>query len=387
MKWKMSTYGGVALIILWSVAHTERTEVAAALDQKQGTGTGVPIFEVDASWPKIPGNWILGGVAGIDVDTQDHIWVIHRPRTINKEDLGGTLNPPRECCVPAPPVLEFDAAGNFIQGWGGPGPGYDWPENEHGITVDYKGNIWIGGNASQSGAYAGGAANQAADCQILKFTKTGKFLLQIGHPKMNQGSNDTENFGRPTQVYVYPKTNEAFVTDGYTNRRVIVFDADTGKYKRHWGAYGKKPDDSVPNKHVEEGPGVLQFNIPHSITISTDGLVYVADRTSRIQVFKPDGTFLKEGFVARRRSSGNTTTGIDLSTDTQQKFLYAGDADNDILWILNRDTLETVGRFGRRGRQAGQWEQLHMLAVDSKGNIYTQEVSGRRVQKFLFTPR
>src|SRR5579872_3900546 len=213
----------------------------------------IPKFEPDPSWPKpLPNNWMLGQVSGIFADAQDHIWVTSRPRTLDTNDLYAAQNPPQaDCCIPAPPILEFDQEGNVVQGWGGPGAGYEWPDNEHGMFVDYKGNVWVGGNADKK------------DTNILKFTKTGKFLLQIGHHGKTGGSNDTENLNRPAGICVYPKTNEVFVADGYGNRRVIVFDADTGAYKRHWGAYGNRPDDSAPRTRLYEGPGAQQFNLVH----------------------------------------------------------------------------------------------------------------------------
>jgi hypothetical protein len=251
----------------------------------------VPRFAVDPYWPKpLPNNWEMGELGAVFVDTKDHVWVISRPRTLTPDQIGLSLTPPTsECCIPAPPVIEFDQEGRVVQSWGGPGAGYEWPANEHGIFVDHKGNVWLGGNT----------ANQ--DSQILKFTHDGKLLLQIGHAKTSKGSLDTDNLNRPAQIWVWEPTNEVFVADGYQNRRVIVFDADTGKFKRMWGAYGNKPDDAVSRDRVSTGPrGSEQFNIVHGVSISRDGLVYVSDRVNnRIQVFTLDGKFIKEGFIAR----------------------------------------------------------------------------------------
>ena len=355
---------------------------------------GVPTFKVDCHWPKMEGhfgsggNWTLGSIGGIAIDpTNDHVWILQRPRTLDKDETYAVQSPPlADCCVPAPPVLEFNSDGSFIQGWGGRGPGYDWPEREHGITIDYKGNVWIAGSSK-------------GDDQILKFTKTGKLLLQIGHPGESAGSRDTKNLNAPAQVCVYPKTNEVFVADGYINRRVIVFDADTGAYKRMWGAYGHKPDDSVPRirrfpfvgtqylsiSSLFEGPPPQQFNLVHSVVISKDDLIYIADRSNnRIQVFRPDGTFVKEAFVVRDMATPSGSAGtLALSADPQQRFLYVTSGD-DYLRILNRETLQVVGRIGRPGHYPGQFYHLHVVAVDSKGNIYTGENTGKRVQKFLF---
>jgi DNA-binding beta-propeller fold protein YncE len=337
---------------------------------------GVPRFEPDPYWPKpLPNNWMLGSVGGIFVDSHDHIWVANRPRSLQNNDKYAALNPPQgDCCVPAPPVLEFDAAGNLIQGWGGPGPGYEWPDTEHGMFVDYRENVWIAGNGGK-------------DTQILKFTRKGKFLLQIGHHGKTGGSNDTENLNRPAAIAVYPKTNEVFVADGYGNRRVIVYDADTGAYKRHWGAYGKKPDDGVSNARTFEGPGPQQFNTPHGIAISNDGLVYLGDRrNNRIQVFLPSGVFVKEGYV-ERKTIGEEGTAFDIafSPDKQQRFLYVPDGVNKKVQILNRDTLEVVGFFGGHGGHGtGQFFHIHNIGADSKGNIYLGESFGQRVLKWTY---
>jgi len=275
--------------------------------------------------------------------------------------------------------MEFDAAGNFIQGWGGPGPGYEGPALEHGIYVDYKGNVWISSNGEK-------------DNQILKFTKDGKFLLQIGHSGQSKGSLDTENLNKPTGIYVYKKTNEVFVSDGYVNKRVIVFDADTGAFKRMWGAYGNKPDDSVgpsynsPKPTDVVGPGSQQFNFVHCVVISNDDLAYVCDRTNnRIQVFRPDGTYVKEVYISRETTGTGVPNGIAFSPDSEQKFMYVANGSNDHVWILDRKTLRILGRFGRRGRLAGEMYSLHGIATDSKGSIYVAEgVYGHRVEKFVY---
>ena len=251
----------------------------------------IPKFEADPYWPKpLPNNWILGQVSGVAVDSHDHVWVIHRPRTSDEYD-NYLRDGKADCCTPAPAVLEFDQAGNVVQAWGGPGQGYDWLDTEHGIFVDQKDNVWVTGNG-------------AKDTNILKFSSSGKFLLQIGKHGKTGGSNDTENVNQAAAIAVYAPSNEVFVADGYGNRRVIVFDADTGGYKRHWGAYGNKPDDSAPLTRVYEGPGPAQFHTVHGIAISNDGIVYVGDRVNnRIQSFRIDGTFLKEVFIERQTTA------------------------------------------------------------------------------------
>ena len=345
--------------------------------QRPASAAGsVPKFEVDPYWPKpLPNNWQLGGIGGIFVDSHDNIWVANRSRSLQANDKYAASNPPEaDCCAPAPSVLEFDIAGNLLQAWGGPGPGYEWPDTEHGMFVDYKENVWIAGNG-------------AKDTQILKFTNKGKFLLQIGHHGKTGGSNDTENLGRPAAIAVYPKTNEVFVADGYGNRRVIVYDADTGAYKRHWGAYGNKPDDKASNARTFEGRGPEQFNTPHGIAISNDGLVYVGDRrNNRIQVFRPDGAFVQEGYVERKTlAEEGTTFDIGFSPDKQQRFIYVPDGVNKRVQILDRSRLEVVGWFGGHGGHGtGQFFHIHNLSVDSKGNIYLGESFGQRVLRWSY---
>jgi DNA-binding beta-propeller fold protein YncE len=301
------------------------------------------------------------------------------------------------CCVAAPPVLEFDAAGNLLHHWGGPGNGYDWPDSNHGITVDYKGNVWIGGNGRGKAAAppVGGAPDESAasatasylDNQVLKFTQDGQFLMQIGKPSHSKGSNDVENLRLPAKTFIDKETNEVYVADGYGNHRVIVFDADTGKYKRHWGAYGHKPDDVDLGNYNPDAPPPQQFRNPvHCADLSVDRLVYVCDRVNdRIQVFKTDGTFVKEGFVAKRTLGSGSAWDIAFSKDPQQKYIYLTDGENDRIHILLRDTLEVLTTFGEGGRQPGEFYGPHSIATDSKGNIYvTETYRGQRVQKFVY---
>jgi DNA-binding beta-propeller fold protein YncE len=181
-----------------------------------------PRFEVDPFWPKpLPNHWILGSSVGVTVDARDHVFIIHRGAgTLNAETEIGLASNPRtaeSCCLAAPPVLEFDPAGNLVGHWGGPGTGYDWPNWNHGIATDDKGNVWIAGGEKK-------------DAQVLKFTAAGKFLMQVGRPGQSRGSNDTENFGRPAKIFVDPKATEAYVAEGYGNKRVAVIDADTGMF-------------------------------------------------------------------------------------------------------------------------------------------------------------
>jgi DNA-binding beta-propeller fold protein YncE len=347
----------------------------------QTTRQQIPMFEPDPLWSEaLPNKWVTGQVGGVAVDSHDNVWVFHRPATIPDGEKAAALNPPQaECCIPAPSVLEFAPNGKFLQAWGGPGQGYEWPSTEHGIFVDSKDNVWLSGSAKE-------------DNQILKFTNKGKILMQIGHAGKNQGSNDTNNLGGPAGLFVYQKTNELFVADGYFNHRVIVFDADTGAYKRHWGAYGKKPEDGFKfpaRAQLVQGEPPPQFNNPvHSVVVSNDDMVYVADRTNnRFQVFKLDGTFIKEVFIARNTlQAEGTVHHFVLSPDKEQRFLYIVDGSNKAVRVLNRQTLDIVANIGgHAGHNAREFFHAHGAAADSKGNLFIGEVNnGQRYYKYAF---
>jgi DNA-binding beta-propeller fold protein YncE len=372
--------------------------ISSVVLAKKASGRGTvmaPRFEVDPLWPKpLPNHWVIGNAIGVSVDPQDHVWIIHRAGSLEPKEIYATANPPAaECCTPAPPVLAFDQAGNLVASWGGPGEGYDWPDSNHGITVDYKGNVWIGGNG-RGPAPRGTTPSETAprgpapfnDNMVLKFTQGGKFLMQIGHPGKSQGSNDVENLKGPAKLFVDPKTDELYVADGYGNHRVIVFDAETGKYKRHWGAYGNKPDDTNLGPYKPDDPPAQQFRNPvHCAELSNDGLLYVCDRPNdRIQVFKPDGTFVKEVFIAKNTRGDGSVWDIAFSKDPQQKYIFLADGANEKIYVMLRDTLEILTSFGDGGRQPGQFYAVHSIAADSKGNIYTTETyRGQRVQRFV----
>ena len=358
----------------------------------------VPTFRVDPFWPKpLPHRWILGAVAGVAVDSRDHVWVTHRPSTLQPNET-------RSIWTAAPPVLEFDANGTLVSSWGGPDgqPGRsgsaeagDWPQLEHGIYVDDKENVWLG---------AGGEN----DAHILKFTRTGKFLMQIGKPGQGKGSNDTANLGAPANMVVDSAANELYVADGYVNHRVIVFDAATGAYKRHWGAYGKTPDDGFftragetlpgpfrgvvqnenrPSQYDPNGPPSPQFRIVHAVRISKDGLVYVCDRTNdRLQVFTKAGAFVREVVINKDTLGRGSVWDVGFSTDPAQAFLYINDGTNQLIYVVDRQTLQVVSTFGGAGHQVGQFYGAHVLAVNSKGDLFIGETyEGKRLQKFTYT--
>ncbi len=341
---------------------------------------GAPVFKVDPSWPlEMPNNWILGAVTGVFVDGKNHVWVTHLPETLTEEETSMTQTPPiATCCQAAPTVLEFDATGKIVQGWG-TGPMEDttnWPRNPHGIFVDHNDHVWIGSYQHH---------------RVMKFTRDGKLLLTIGQYDKNAGSADPTLMGGPAGIWVNPKTNEAFIADGYRNRRVVVVDGATGKYLRHWGAYGKPPDDTAKfdPKSMMSGALPTQFSTVHGLTGSSDGRIYVADRRgNRIQVFDQSGKFLAEQVIAPATLSSGSAFVIVLSPDAQQQWLYMADGTNHKVWILRRSTLEVVGEFGHGGRQVGQMLRPHGMSVDSQGNLYVGEAStGRRVQKFTLQRR
>jgi len=363
----------VAALATLGAAQSALQRAAAA----QGKGAQAPRFEVDPMWPKpLPNHWLLGNVIGVGVDKDDHIYIVHRgAATLDRKEIYALQNPPMsECCAAAPPVLVFDAAGNLIKSWGGPGEGYEWPDSNHGITPDSKGNVYIGGNGGNDG-------------QILKFTKDGKFVKQFGFAYANAGSNDTWAFKQVAKVSIDEKANEGYVADGYGNKRVAVIDLDTGKIKRYWGAYGNKPDDTNLGRYNPDAPVAQQFRNPvHCAEPSNDGMVYVCDRVNdRLQVFTKEGKFVKEQRIAPKTLGDGSTWDIAFSRDPQQKYLYLADGANEKVYIIDRQSLEVLTSFGDGGRQPGTFYAVHSIAADSKGNLYTTETyEGKRVQKFVY---
>ena len=343
----------------------------------QAQAKEAPMFEVDPFWPKpLPNHWILGATIGIDVDSRDHVFIIHRRDTFNERtEIGAATDPVKaDCCIPAPNVLEFDAEGNLVNHWGGPGEGYTWPASNHGITIDHKDNVWIGGNAR-------------SDSHILKFTRDGKFLAEYGTPGSDTDSLSTVNFGSVAEVSIDADANEVYVADGYRNKRVAVLDADSGEMKRFWGAYGNVPDDTDLGPFQPGQEPAQQFRNPvHCAQPSNDGLIYVCDRVNnRLQVFKPDGTFVQEIFVKPNSLGDGSVWDISFSPDPEQTFIYMADGTNRKIFIIERKSMEILTNFGDGGRNPGQFFAVHGLSTDSKGNIYTTETyEGKRVQKFKY---
>jgi len=334
-----------------------------------------PAFQVDPYWPKpLPNDWLVGNVVGVAVDSKDNVWITHRPRS-------------QAGAEKTPPVLAFDQAGNLIQSWGGKDTSAEWGTQEHGLYIDYKDNVWVGfGGGLPYDPKSKGTLDNA---NVLKLTPKGAVLLAIGKFGMgSEGSNSTQYLGNPTDVYVDPKTDEAYISDGYINHRVIVFNAATGAYKRLWGAFGHKPDDTPMPRFSRSDPPRQQFDTPHCITMSNDGLLYVCDRgNQRIQVFKPDGTFVKDSLINAKLSGaqiGGNPWDIAMSRDRQQRFIFLVDGGAHKVHTLLRDTLEVISSFGQRGRWAGEFESPHSIAIDSKGSLYVAEtLDGRRVQRFV----
>jgi DNA-binding beta-propeller fold protein YncE len=368
--------GATFLTVLAALAIAQRVAEQTVAAQAK-SAMQAPKFEVDPLWPKpLPNHWLLGSTIGVDVDAQDHVWIVHRSSaTLNADERGAEVNPPiAECCKGAPPILEFDQAGNLIHSWGGPGNGFEWPESNHGVTVDGKGNVWIGGNGGNDG-------------QVLKFTKDGKFIKQFGFGYANARSIDTWAFRQPAKIFVDDAKNEAYISDGYGNHRVIVIDADTGAFKRMWGAYGNKPSDENFGRYNPTAMPLQQFRNPvHCAMLTRDNLVYVCDRVNdRIQVFTPDGKYIKEQFIAKNTLAAGSAWDIAFSKDAQQKYIYLADGQNDKVHILDRQSLQELTAFGDGGRQPGQFFGTHSIATDSKGNIYTTETyEGKRVQRFMY---
>ena len=357
----------------------------------------VPVFEIDPTWPApLPNGWVLGVTSKIAVDKHDNVWIIHRPRTVPASK------------VAAPPVVEFGPDGRFIRAWGNESAtAYDWPDAEHNVYVDQNDNVYISGSSP-----SGQSKTARSDDMILKFTVDGKFIKEFGGRTVSKGSLDNNAVNKPGDIFVWPKTNELFIADGYGNRRVLVLDADTFAFKRMWGAFGKPPVDDAnsggpganggppraagraapegagaPQALDTEGPGPDQYASPvHGVLVSNDGILYVVDRSNRrVQLFTPDGKYLTQVFLNRAGPASGSVSGLAFSPDPAQKYLYLSDYGNSHIAVLDRKSLKVLYQFGVRGKEPGNFQGIHHIAVDSKGNIYTAEVApGARAQKFNF---
>ena len=366
--------GGLLALAIFAALNAGQSELEKSANAVSNERMA-PQFIVDPFWPQpLPNKWLLGRTIGIAIDARDHIFIVHRDQDemFMSQELGLDRGV-AECCSAAPPILEFDLDGNLINAWGGPGDGYTWPASNHGIEVAPNGDIWIGGNGG-------------GDSHVLVFNRDGEFVREIGDPGEDVDSNSLTHFSRVAEIAIDAEANEAYIADGYGNKRVAVVDTATGTFKRYWGAYGNEPSDDRVT-YVPGEPLPQQFVGPvHCAEPSNDGLIYVCDRgADRIQVFRPDGTFVKEGQVAALTTASGSTWDIAFSRDADQEFIYVADGSNHKVHILDRDTLEVLAEFGDGGRQPGLFFGTHSIITDSLGNIYTTETyEGKRVQKFLY---
>lgn len=355
--------GGVCAL-LFAFAITGSPVVA----QRATTLDGIPKFTADPSWPQTPKDWSWGQVIGIFSDAKGHVWTSNRNR-----------------------ITEWDEKGALVQSWDARGPDGNW-STIHGLFVDHNGFVWT--NARESHL-------------TVKFTHEGKVALVIGKYNQTGGSNDPTLMGRPSEIWVDPADNEVFVADGYGNRRIVVFDGATGKYLRHWGAYGKRPVDPPPPPPGSPDPGAPpasptvaapappeQFRIPHGIVGSRDGLIYLADRgNNRVQVFRQSGEFVREKilrplcgaqeqatWVPKRPCGVEAAFSVGFSPDAAQTYLYVADGGTHVITILRRRDLEVVSEFGGPGVGPGQFGRPHNLTVDPSGNIYVAEAAGPKVK-------
>jgi DNA-binding beta-propeller fold protein YncE len=342
---------GVAFVIWSSFSKQAKAASAPPLDS--------PKYEVDPFWPRpFPGPWVTGDVAGTCVDAQDHIFIVNR----------NNLNPDEQRnSRPSPAIIEFNPEGNVVNSWG---DRKILPTGSlHGCTIDGDGNVWLAGSS---------------DGIIQKYTHDGnKLLLQIG----TRGKLDTSDssptgydmnsshtmLNKPSSIALDPTNGDIYVSDGYGNRRVVVFDRD-GHFLRQWGQQGTVAQ-------TEEGVGGVFLDTVHCVVLDNAGLVYVCDRKGdRIEVFDKMGNFKKNIYI--KKGTGSAWS-IAFSRDPAQKYMFVSDGGNEVIWILDHATGEILSGFGQSGHQAGNFTFLHTLAIDSQGSIITGEtIGGRRVQKF-----
>ncbi len=372
--------GLVAAIVLVGLAQA-RLEAVASTQMVRA-----PKFEIDPYWPKpIPNQWVYGTVIGVATDAQDNVYIVHRGVTGAEAGAEGD-SPIAECCRSAPPLLQFDADGNLLRAWGGPQPGapYVWPASNHGLGIDAQGNVYIGGNGG-------------GDSHVLKFTVDGTYLGTFGEPGNAANSNARNHFGMVADISFDFEANEGFFADGYANKRVAVVDLTTFQIKRFWGAYGNRPVDN-PTYRGTRAAGQTppwsadryqeqQFRNPvHCADPSNDGLLYVCDRqNNRVQVFRKNGTYVREAYFAPATLGDGAVWDIGFSPDPEQSFFYIADGKNARIRIVDRQSMQEVSTLGTGGRYAGQFQAVHSLTTDSQGNIYaTETYEGRRLHKFVY---
>jgi hypothetical protein len=353
----------------------------------------MPMFKADADWPDLPADTILGQVPGLSVDDEDTVWIIQRPNSLDKTEAGLDQDPPIvvACCKAAPHVLRFSADGALLNAWGGPeiAPEIDgqtqWPANVHGIYVDDADTVWLAGNGD-------------GDHVVLNFTKDGKFIRQIGQRGRTSGNTSEDSLGNPADIH--HSGGDVLVADGYINKRIAQFGDNDLAFVRTWGAYASQPGAEVREEPFDQSqatstsdggadPESKSFgDIVHCVTRGPDRTIYVCDRrNNRLQLFSDKNgeiEFVRDIVIAAE--SGGTRTASDVAFSPDGKYVYVADMVNGRVWILLREDHRIVGSFGRNGRYPGQFIWLHSVDVDSKGNVYTTEVStGRRVQRFVFT--
>jgi hypothetical protein len=388
----------LGIVMLWVCTQMPAMNAQTRGAQPAAPLAGVPVFEADPKWPILPPDWSWGQVIGIFADSRGHVWTSNRSR-----------------------ITEWDPQGKLVQSWDARGPDGNW-STIHGMFVDHNGFVWT--NARESNL-------------TVKFTREGKVVLVIGKYNETGGSNDTALMGRPAEIWVDPADNEVFVADGYGNRRIIVFDGATGKYLRHWGAYGKRPEDpprrgggagapaaggaaaggaaaggaaaggAAAGGAARGGGGAgrggdttvpaappQQFATPHGISGSRDGLIYLADRANnRVQVFRQNGEFVREKILRPRCGAQEQATwtpkrpcgteaafSIGFSHDAPQTYVYVADGGSHFITVLRRSDLEVVSEFGGPGVGPGQLGRPHNLSVDPSGNIFVAEAAGPSVK-------
>ena len=388
---------------------------------------GAPRYKFDPDWPKpLPNKWKMGGVTGLAVDKDDNVWVLNRPNDLRDLELRAELNPPTAaCCVRPPSMIHIDKNGTVIGS-------FDAPQG-HGMDVDSKGFVYIGQDTvrkydlktgkvvaevartperepGQGGGTTGADAYAAAPARVPGRGgpgPTGTFP-QPAAGRAGRGGPDAAARAAAIAAYraKYPPSTpmivggleeirideaagEMYVADNYLAGRVLVFDLNTFAFKRGWGAYGKPlaqiSTNDADHAYTPNGPMPKEFAGHLTISVSNDGLVYAADRNAnRIHVTTKQGAFVKEFILAPSTGDGGSTGGVGFSPDKQQKYLFISDLTNNHIWFLNREDGKVVGQMGSMGENGGQWFGLHMIAVDSKGTIYTGEVfNGERVQRFV----